>query len=142
MVTRHHLARRANHGCRQCCRRTYLGTVSADFLEQLRSTMDTELRNAGSGKGTVTAYIFAVKGFRFAESHSVNLCGTSRGAVQYLGELQSPTRRANANMVRIDQAAICRTPRCGGVLPQSAYCSSFWSNGWCDSSAVKKIDSL
>jgi len=73
--------------------------------------MDTELRSAGSGKDTVTAYVFAVKGFlRFAESHPVNFCGASRGTAQYVGELQSPTRRTHANVVRTDSGGYLSKP--------------------------------
>ncbi|SAL06116.1 hypothetical protein AWB81_07450 [Caballeronia arationis] len=98
------LARGANHGCQQRCRRTGLGTVSANRLELLRSTMDTELRDAWSGKEYDRGLHVAIEGFlRFAQGHGVDLRSISRETIaQYVGELRTQPRRANANVVRID----------------------------------------
>nr|WP_280908704.1 site-specific integrase [Cupriavidus sp. LEh25] len=58
----------------------------------------------GLAKNTIAAYMYAIEGFlRFALSHSVDLRSVSHETIaQYVGELRTQPRRANANVVRID----------------------------------------
>nr|WP_321944300.1 site-specific integrase [Paraburkholderia tropica] len=58
----------------------------------------------GLARNTVAAYMYAAEGFlRFAQGHSVDLRSLSRETIaQYVGELRTQPRRANANVVRID----------------------------------------
>jgi integrase/recombinase XerD len=58
----------------------------------------------GLARNTIAAYMYAIEGFlRFAQDHVVDLRSISRETIaQYVGELRTQPRRANANVVRID----------------------------------------
>ncbi|SAL87772.1 site-specific tyrosine recombinase XerD [Caballeronia choica] len=58
----------------------------------------------GLARNTVAAYMNAVEGFlRFAQDRSLDLRSVSRETIaQYVGELRTQPRRANANVIRID----------------------------------------
>lgn len=58
----------------------------------------------GLARNTIAAYMYAIEGFlRFALCHSVDLRSVSRETIaQYVGELRTEPRRANASVVRID----------------------------------------
>ncbi|MFP3547611.1 site-specific integrase, partial [Rhizobium sp. SIMBA_035] len=58
----------------------------------------------GLAGNTIAAYMYAIEGFlRFAQGHAVDLRSISRETIaQYVGELRTQPRRANANVVRID----------------------------------------
>jgi len=58
----------------------------------------------GLARNTIAAYMYAIEGFlRFAQGHAVDLRSISRETIaQYVGELRTQPRRANANVVRID----------------------------------------